>query len=41
MWWMKIIEICVLSGKPEAICDYEMWESYCVWLLWLFRGIST
>jgi hypothetical protein len=37
---MKIIEICVLSEKLKATCDYETWKSCYVWLLWLLRGIS-
>jgi hypothetical protein len=26
MWCVKITEICALSRKPNASCDYKMWE---------------
>ena len=39
MWWVKIIEFCVFSGKPKTTYDYEMWEFIAFDLLWLFAYI--
>jgi len=23
---MKIVKMCILCGKLEVVCDYELWE---------------